>query len=672
MVKLTTILPMSDNQQKGHELKHHLLRRLAHIVVGNETDLAKTAIEFFVEQVLLEKGNKESCKEIESGMKEIFLLKFSRDEIREATNKLVETGKVIGFNNNQQFSLEARRADAIRKKNSELKDFETALFQEWLSLISVRYPDLIEEDKKILVADLQLYLSKIFLKSGAECAALIYSADKELDVFIKKYVDDRLNQILPARNARLTKVRSVEFPLFLREADNGKKIYFASLLDGTFVYNIIQIDPETSKLLKENFRNYKIYLDTNVLYSLFELHNERNTAAIEKVLDTAKEFGITFAVSRKTVEEMSASIIAQREYLLVSPFVKRELAEIGADISDEENFITAYWRAFHKTGISKEDFIEKFTHIAELLKQKSIPVEDTPNFSSKVLDAEKTLLNESILAHKKDEIAEHDSYHRLMVRHNREEAVKTGSHQQYYFLTIDSQLIIYDIKTRELGESPFALLPHQLLQVLRPFIKRTEDYDATFIELFSKPQIKYTQGVLPTDLAQKIIAKISAFKDFPPEIAFGIIADQAFREGILKNQGDDIKVNEIIEKVVEEKTIAELNKTKEKNILLESEKQKGERLNAAQSEREKATNAKLKIYKNLSLGLAVLLFTLVNAFVIYFYWAEIPKIWRGSFSLVDILLLYGVSRIKWKVGVAWTIVLGIVGIIAFFFQIIDR
>ena len=180
-------------------------------------------------------------------------------------------------------------------------------------------------------------------------------------------------------------------------------------------------------------------------------------------------------------------------------------------------------------------------------------------FPNEVIEKEIELLNTSLAPQRKTEkVARHDAYHRVLIRQLRKDAEQQQRPDKYWFLSLDSLLLTYDRKTREKGETPFVFLPHQLLHILRPFGQRTQDYDAVFFELFSRPQINSAQGVLPTDLAQKILAKMSGFNDLPPDIALGIILDQSFRKNILGVGDDDIALNNLIEKQTDNVLITEI------------------------------------------------------------------------------------------------------------------
>jgi hypothetical protein len=643
--------------------------------VGNNEDLTKSALSFFVEQALLGLGNNKSQNNIIKGIKEVFLLTFSSEEIKPILEDLLSKNKIV--ESSGRYSLEVGRSEELHKQNGEAKEFEKKIFNDWIKLISIKYPELSEDDKGFLVSDLQFYLNKVFLKHGAECSVLIYPEEDPVNNLLKENLVENLEEILPKRDEKINAIRRTEFPLFLGQLDNEKKIYFAKLLDGTFVYNLVQIDPQTQKLVRENFKNYTLYLDTNILYSVFDLQDKNRTTAVDKAINLARSFGMKIVVSQKTVEEMKNSISLKKIDLQNSKPIRRELGDIGANISDEENFVTAYWRAFYKTGISKEDFIAKFEHISDLLASKGIPIEKEVTFKNEALETEKSKLKASLRSvgmGKADKVAEHDSYHKLLIEELRKRAEQKQSPEKYWFLSLDGLLLIYGADTRKQGETPYVLLPHQLLQILRPFTQRTPDYDATFFELFSKPQIKSTQGVLPTNLTQKILAKISGFKELPAEVAIAIILDQSFREKVAKAP-DDQAVEKIVDENAEQVMSIKLKEYEDRIKRLELDNAKRNREIEVEKKKDKGEYSKktkqLNFYKNLAFILAILLFIVANVLFFIYLWSGFTKIKQGFSVLFDVGIFTAILWIRWKLSLSVKISFGVLGVLGFILQVIS-
>lgn len=565
---------------KKDKVNSYIIRKLANILPAIDVKVAESITVFFVEQTLLEIGNNKSLNDVRKGIREIFLLNFDSKEVLEAINNLKGNKKIVEDKN--RYSLEIKYFEKLKQKYSETKQKEEKIFNDWLVNISKKYPELKKEDENNLKFDLQLYLNKIFLQHGVECASFVYPNNEASQLKVGKYDKEEIYNVLPKRDYKLDEIRKIEFPLFLKETDENKQSYYSCVLDGMFIYNSIQIDPQLKGFLVDSFNKYVFFLDTNVLYSLFDLGNIKSRNEIEKLLSKAKNFGIKLCVSERTVKEMKKSVELKGEELSRSRSIKRELADIGANLTSEDNFVTAYWRAYHQTGITKDDFIYKFTHVEELLKHKEIEVVyDTPDFSESELEEEKAKLME-LVATKTQNTAEHDAYHKILINYLRGESKKDNTFNKYWFLTIDGSLDHYNKETREKGESPFSMMLHQFLQILRPLAERTQDFDKTFFELFSKPHIKSSHNILPFNMAEQIMTTISSYKELPDSVAIDIIMDGKFREVILKNGSD--KNEEEIENLVKNEITNEMKKMRERIKILEEKQEAAEE--ARQREKE--------------------------------------------------------------------------------------
>lgn len=699
---------MSNINNSG--LSQNILNKLAHILPATKEGVTGQVVEFIVEQTLFELGQNKSLKEISAGIGSIFLLKFSSDEVADILKKLKEK-EYVDLSSERKYFLKDSRISKLKELHNNLMITEQKMFSEWKTYIQNKYSGLSEEEILNLEKDLKFYINRMFCKHGAECTVLLYPDNQKINKLIHKYSEGKINKYLLKRPGHIMSIRRVEFPLFFKNSNIEKRKYFSSMLDGTFIYNMIQIDPHTKKYLKENFKNYKFYLDTNILYSLFDLTDPRGKTTIENVLAKCEHFGIKLAVTQKTIAEMKLSIQTKGQELLNSKPIKRELAGAAADLVSEDSFIAAYWRLFYKTGIQKQDFIQKFSYIEELLKARSINIEyECPDFSLEETEEEVRILQEMSSGNKATVVAEHDVFYRLLIRHLRVRAKEERTDKRYWFLTFDSQLLPYSAASRKEDESPFIIFPHQVFQIMRPFTERTEDFDQTFIELFNRPHIKSSEGVLPPNIAERILSTISSYKDLPTRVAIDIIMDANFQEAIILS-GSEQAQKEVIEDHIEhamtykvkrlEKKIVDLEKSlkeketqkeegrekrKIKNMRIDKEFQKKhnqlieksrelskkrKELNKKNQELQKHQEwfiEKDKENKSLRMVLfitSLLFFVVINIFLYFYFWIKASIMIKGVWVSFDILLMIMILKIKWRLSLSIQIVLGLFALMQF-------
>src|SRR3989339_889887 len=646
-----------SNTNNNSGLSQNILNKLAHILPATKQGVTGQVIEFIIEQTLFELGQNKTLKEISAGIGSIFLLKFSSEEVSEILEKLQEKNHIIK-SSSHKYSLRDVYVSKFKELHQNIELTEQKIFSEWAGYIKSKYSKLSKEEILSLEKDLHFYINRMFCKHGAECAVLLYPDNQKINNLINKYSEGKIK-----------------------------------------------------KYLKENFRNYKFYLDTNILYSLFDLTDPKGKNVVENVLKKCEHFGIKLAVTEKTITEMKLSIKTKSRELLNSKPIKRELAGAAADLVSEDSFIAAYWRLFHKTGIKKQDFIQKFNYIEELLKARGIEIEYQYHkfLEEEILEEIKILQNTSA-GNKAEVVAEHDVFYRLLIRYLRDKAKYEKSDKRYWFLTFDSQLLPYSLETRNEHESPFIIFPHQIFQILRPFTERTDNFDQTFIELFSRPHIKSSEGILPHDIAERILSTISSYKDLPTNVAIDIIMDANFQEAILSEESKKIQL-ETIEEHIDNAMSHKVKKLEQKIMDLEASLKKKELLRRGKGENkhvkndkrgkefEKKHNQLIEKSKELSkkrkelnkknqelqkhrewftekdkenkklrmfLFFISLLFLIVtNVFLFYYFWMKISAVIKELWVATDIILIIFILKIKWRLSLSIQIVLGLLALLQF-------
>jgi len=322
------------SKEKVLKLENHALRRLAHLMAGgDDQNTLNEAHDFLIEQTLLEGNKGKSPKEIRSGVQSLFLLRFSLEEVGDSLLRLQKNSRIV--ERSQRFSLEVKREGELKKLNSDTKAQEKKIYSNWAQDVLSRYPSLPPTDIDLLLQDLKEYIHKVFLEHGAECSVFIYPEKEHGQSFLEDISGGEIDKILPTRGQNIKEIRQIEFPLFLQNIDLEKRSFFSKLLDGTFIYSIIQVDQETINILRGRLKNYIFYLDTNIIYSLLDLNSHKKSSSIEKAFNLARNFGMNFVTTSRTIEEMNKSIELKSKELLGSGNIRRDLALEGADLSEE-------------------------------------------------------------------------------------------------------------------------------------------------------------------------------------------------------------------------------------------------------------------------------------------------------------------------------------------------
>jgi hypothetical protein len=197
-----------------------------------------------------------------------------------------------------------------------------------------------------------------------------------------------------------------------------------------------------------------------------------------------------------------------------------------------------YHEANARTPIDARAFLTKYEHVEELLKEKGFTVyREPPKGPAKVeeLDKEQTLLiakyNRFLVNRlgldraKAYRTIEHDMVVWQTVKYLRHEGssvLDIGA----LFLTADQNLYAFDWnEMRPTGGSGHVILPNQLLQILRPFLVVTDDFDRKFAATFAIPEFR-TLASGYTSVAAKVLGYLTTLADVTEETASRILANE--------------------------------------------------------------------------------------------------------------------------------------------------
>lgn len=517
-------LGMSEEQLR------EAVRRLCHFVPP-EKNLVTSLHEFLVQHALAFLGTgSHTVAEIKDSLQRLFSMEFEEVEIIAETRRLSKAGALLPSTEGT-WALDIKRYEELAKSVEGAKSFERQVIDNWQKEVRERHPTLSDNDLEVLEHDLRDYTAMVFARHGAECVALIYAGKTKADDFINT-LEEGIVPSLPKRSPLVHDVRLMELPAFFKDASPERKRYIAELLDSTFILHMLHVDKNCSALVQTQTRGQTLYLDTNVLYRLLELQGPVLYRAAKCLAEISRQLGCVLAVSTRTVKEWQRSLENSMTWLKSHPPPPPELARIGVQYAAEQDFVTAYYLKYAEIQISIDDFFAMYQHLEDLLAEQGIEIKDT--LCQEVQEAPELMeeiskLNGSLDYYgyyKAPPVAEHDAFHRLLIKKLREKEPRTWSEARFWFITCDTNLPRFDRFARKKPtEIPFCILADQWVQVARSLLPRTPDFDQAFADLLSSPYLRSYKG-LPSDLALRITARIGQYRDHSPALAVKVLTDE--------------------------------------------------------------------------------------------------------------------------------------------------
>jgi hypothetical protein len=509
------------------------LRRLCHFA---PTDLEEGRPErihdHLVEHALASLDQRPAApSEVQTQLAQLFSLTFDTEEVYQAVGRLEHRGAVSVTPDGSGGMLvmqETRRREEMLRQVEEAERLEEECLASWQDALRVQHPSLSASDAADLRTDLQAYAIRLFAAHGAECVALICAHSDKADSLLAD-AERAIAGQLPPRKPPVCRIRDIELSNFFRRPDEQRAKYISQLLDSTFLLHVLHVDETCSALLRHQFQGRLLFLDTNVLYRLLNLQGRRFFTAAQRMVEISRSLGFRVLATTRTVRELRTSFTSAKEDFERSPRVPPDLAAVGAEYSGGDDFITAYWREYSRTGVSFYDFFTLFSDVEAMIAQHGVELSgeyeqvmadnrDVPWMAQLMRNA----LDPAYWLH--PAILEHDAYHAVLIGHVRGAEPATFGDANAWFLTCDTKLPRFaTVERRNLGTVPFCITPSQWFQVIRPMVPRTPSFDAAFAQMLTSPYLRAYW--MPREVAHQILARLQRLRSWSPELAVHVLTN---------------------------------------------------------------------------------------------------------------------------------------------------
>lgn len=544
-----------------YELKQNFFK-LAHFDPTCQDDYGYQVIDYLVLDALAVFGPLlvVTSREIKENIQKSFHVVFEEAEINASAKRLGNRGLIeyIEPDNRTErprIQILAETKEQISNNVAEIRGLEDNVIDSWKNGLLAKYAEypLVAEKVKDIVNCLQLFLTRILIKHGVECVALLYPEDQKTKQWIQDVKGAALEG-LPTIDPFVYSVVQLEIPLFFQSPDSQRQYYISSVFNSSFFWHLVQVDQKLSRLLKDVTRGQRLYLDNNILYGLVGLGGSAKLNAVHSMLRIAKELGYDLWVTTKSIDEFHESLRWNVEQLRQRPSLPSELARIAVENLEVDSFVTLYWKSFVRNGISIEEFYSERSHLDEILGGLDIQI--TNKFrrdidkSDELID-EMSILRSVAVAWTSEHIIEHDAYHRVFINKIRKSPKYSFTDATAWFLTDDSKLPVYDQVARK-GKNylPFCITSNHWIQINRPLLTRTAnqaEYERSFHVLVTQPFLR--SMIAPFNLERaynEVLGRLTRYQDMNPEFARSLVADRHFMITVAQEE-DSKKIDELIE-----------------------------------------------------------------------------------------------------------------------------
>lgn len=526
-----------------------------------------------------------NIKSINEFIKDTFHLEPINYELQECLNSLVELNS-INFNDKLYSLTEITKnglySSVLKGSSESLKRQHT-----FHDIVKDIFDGSVDEEEILKLWDVfNEYLIECFMTYGRKAIKIFlpYEIDELakddliIETAYKKLDNDKLITIF--------KQLIIEYPERLNEAELRYLTLLASRAEKFYSLGIEKEDYD--KIQSLQIKDLVVLVDTNILYSILNLHIHPEKTAIVELIRIAKEkqVDIRIVYLPKTYSELQKA----KNYLeKLIPKENFKISQIKALLNSDK--LDPFARQYYESKLNNSEFphpSEKISYAMDFLKQLDVILynnrfphleENETYINSKVaeyLDFQRYYNNlceekgYDFHLNKDDKKIEHDIFLRESVKDLKSKYTNENE-LRFICLTLDRSLVHFDNYTlRREGfanskiVNPSFISPSIFIKKIRPFIPiSTNNYRKAFISSLTAPNFE-KESDEDTILVQKSMTYFKNLGIEDEEIILNCIKRELFLEDFAKHEKDKTS-----EEFIKSEIAIEIDKLKKLNEDLE-------------------------------------------------------------------------------------------------------
>ena len=470
-----------------------------------------------------------SPDEVQEAASVYFGIELSKTEIISSIDRLLASGR-LSSSGDGAFLLPLHVVAQLKEQIESASQLEIRVRDEWLSGVVQNHPQMASAQCDELWAALKSYMAKAFHRHGAETIRFL-----DPRTVVPKQVDERLSILLERSLAEtLTSVPYADAKTAIRDffkvQTTDRTKYLAQLLDGTFTFFALSADDATSEFIRGAFQPTAVFLDTNFIFGLLNLHINPMVEVSQELVSFINDHGLPFQLCyhASTLHEMECTISFYGENLLGRNWIQ-SVSRAAVRSGQLSGLELRYHELNQQNPIDPQAFMDLYRHPRMLLEGRGFTMyvnkeEPDPTIKAQYI-AEYQAFIESRRQPKQYSTYDHDMTVWLAVQSLRG-ATDSIIDCRALFLTCDYHLYVFDEKMCDRKHHVGSVvMPNHLLQMLRPFAPATDDFNRRFVETFSIPEFRII-GSGYSATTSKVLSYLATFSSVPEEIAARILADE--------------------------------------------------------------------------------------------------------------------------------------------------
>lgn len=507
-------------------------------------------------------------------IKNDFSIEVHNLEVEEAIFKLIDLnlvekdGEKIKLSQDESLKIKGQTLKNEEEKKVRFNNFCTHINQ----IAFDKEYDITDAEIKGLWELFLNYLHETYLSYGKN-AILNFTSQESSDVdevnfLIKKYLKEINNNNLEKIFIEYVK----KFPTYV---DSQLLSHLTELANKTEAFYALGLSRDEYDRIYQDIKfDWIVFVDTNFLYSILNLHSHPEDEAARAVLKLGNELGIKFKYIPKTYDELNNKRKDFDNYLERNLEINQVRALLKSNKLD--NFARNYYEKKISDPTNTPHPTDIINHSQNILNSNSLQIyqskfEAMDSLKDYLLDQESSysdylsMLDENRVDKglkakgKKDpyQVA-HDIFLRESILFLRKKNVTSLSETKYFGVTLDKTLIKYD-HFQTLKKSYSKVIPtffkpsHLLKKLLKYSPINTEDYLRAFIKTISTPALDDNFSTSRTAIRSvKYFHKMGINNE---RLIFDCLKEEMFLSNFENKENDANALGEFIESEINKKIV---------------------------------------------------------------------------------------------------------------------
>lgn len=533
-----------------------VFNQLCHMVALSKDSKLKPAVDNLVTTVLaIDDDRPSTAAQVVDAIDAYFGLSLSETLVQSSLDRNLTNGRLQQDRTSKTLTLPLQVRTEIESRVAEADALEQSVREEWLEsveeLIHTKSPDWDDQLWKCLRA----YMAKAFQRHGAETVQLL-NPSLPFDDRDRKHMATYLEEAIRQHCSDVPHdVASAAVQGFFSVTTPQRTKYIAQLLDGTFTFFALTVDQATSAYLQGNVASLALFLDTNFIFDILGLHSNPLTDFSQELVEVVQKHGFPFKLyyHEETLEELQRTLQAIGDSLRRHTW-PTSLSRAAVRQGHLSGIELLYHEKNAESPLDPDIFLSKYEHIPELLSEHGFVLYPKPK-ANESEDYQRHLLVAEYQEYlegtrrgrpKSYKVINHDMAVWQTVKGLRRQdasALDAGA----FFITTDYYLYTFDWqRLRDQSKLGFVVLPNQFLQLLRPFVPSTDDFDRRFVETFAIPEFRSVESDY-SSTRSKVLSYLSTYSDISERTAVRILANEMLMQELQEVPEDSEQFGEFIE-----------------------------------------------------------------------------------------------------------------------------